>query len=104
MKLDPERVELFMRPTLWAEAQSFEKEENTDLKTYGLDAPQARVSLADESQTEEIIYGNEVPPDRIFAMVKGKPQLVTVRKRLLDDLPQTKEDLAGKDKKEETKP
>jgi hypothetical protein len=27
-----------------------------------------------------------------------------VRKRLLDDLPQTKEDLAEKEKKEETKP
>jgi hypothetical protein len=104
LKLDPEKVEVFVRPTLWAEAQSFEKEETTDLKPYGLDAPQARVRLSDENQTEEIIYGNEAPPDRVFAMVKGKPQLVTVRKRLLDDLPQTKEDLAEKEKKEETKP
>jgi len=104
LKLDPEKVEVFVRPTLWAEAQSFEKEETTDLKPYGLDAPQARVSLSDEHQTEEIVYGNEAPPDRIFAMVKGKPQLVTVRKRLLNDLPQTKEDLVEKEKKEETKP
>jgi hypothetical protein len=104
LKLDPEKVEVFVRPTLWAEAQSFEKEETPDLKPYGLDAPQARVSLSDENQTEEIIYGNDAPPDRVFAMVKGKPQLVTVRKRLLDDLPQTKEDLVEKEKKEETKP
>jgi hypothetical protein len=103
LKLDPEKVEIFVRPTIWAEAQSFEKEETTDLKPYGLDSPRARVSLSDESQTEEIIYGNEAPPDRVFAMVKGKPQLVTVRKRLLDDLPQAKEDLVEKEKKEETK-
>jgi len=104
LKLDPEKVEVFVRPTLWAEAQSFENEDTTDLKPYGLDAPQARVSVSDEHQTEEIIYGKEAPPDRIFAVVKGKPQVVTVRKRLLDDLPQTKEDLVEKEKKEETKP
>ncbi|MGE5838361.1 MAG: DUF4340 domain-containing protein, partial [Deltaproteobacteria bacterium] len=101
LKLDPEKVEVFVRPTLWAEAQSFEEEEATDLKPYGLDAPQVRVSLSDEYQTEEILYGNQAPPDRVFAMVKGKPQLVTVRKRLLDDLPQTQEDLVEKEKKEE---
>ncbi len=103
LKIDPERVEVFVRPTLWAEAQSSEKEDAADLKLYGLDAPRARVSLSDENQTEEISYGNEVPPDRIFAVVKGKSQVVTVRKRLLDDLPQTKEDLAEKEKKEETR-
>ena len=70
---------------------------------FGLDAPQARIRLSDEQQTEEMVYGNEAPPDRIFAMVKGKPQVVTVRNRLLRDLPQTKEDLAEK-AKEETKP
>jgi hypothetical protein len=102
LKIDPEKVEVFVRPTLWAEAQSFEKEDAADLKAYGLDAPRARVSLSDENQTEEIFYGKEAPPDRVFAMVKGKPQVVTVRKRLLDDLPQTKEDLEAK--KEETKP
>ena len=103
LKIDPERVEVFVRPTLWAEALSFEKEDAADLKLYGLDAPRARVSLSDENQTEEISYGNEVPPDRIFAVVKGKSQVVTARKRLLDDLPQTKEDLVEKEKKEETK-
>ncbi len=104
LKIDPEKVEVFVRPTLWAEAQSFEKEEATDLKPYGLDPPRARVSLTDGEQTEEILYGNDAPSDRIFAVVKGKPQVVTVRKRLLDDLPQTQEDLVEKEKKEVTKP
>jgi hypothetical protein len=104
LKIDPEKVEVFVRPTLWAEAQSFEKEEAADLKPFGLDAPQARVILSDENQTEEISYGKEAPPDRVFAMVKGKPQVVTVRKRLLDDLPQTKEDLAEKENQQGTKP
>jgi hypothetical protein len=104
LKIDPEKVEVFVRPTLWAEAQSFENEEAADLQPYGLDAPQARISLSDETQTEEISYGKEAAPDRIFAAVKGKPQVVTVRKRLLDDLPKTEEDLAEKENKEETKP
>jgi hypothetical protein len=103
LKIDPEKVEAFVRPTLWAEAQSFEKEDAADLERYGLDTPQARVSLSDEEKTEEISYGNEAPPDRIFAVVKGKPQVVTVRTRLLHDVPKTKEDLAEKEKKEETK-
>jgi len=103
LKIDPEKVEVFVRPLLWAEAQTFEKEESTDLKPYGLDHPVARVSLSDGEQTEEISYGNDAPPDRVFAVVKAKPQVVTVKKRLLDDLPQTKDDLAEKEKKEETK-
>jgi hypothetical protein len=103
LRIDPEKVEVFVRPTLWAEAQSFEKEDAADLKLYGLDHPLARVSLSGGEQTEEIFYGNEASPDRIFAMVKGKPQVVTVRKRLLDDLPKTEEDLAEKEKKEDTK-
>ena len=104
LKIDPEKMEVFVRPTLWAEAQSFEKEEAADLEPYGLDPPQARVILSDENRTEEISYGKEAAPDRVFAMVKGKPQVVTVRKRLLDDLPQTKEDLAKREKEVETKP
>ena len=104
LKIDSEKVEVFVRPTLWAEAQSIEKEDAADLKLYGLDHPVARISLSSEEQTEEISYGNDAPPERIFAMVKGKPQVVTVRKRLLDDLPKTKEDLVEKEKKEDTKP
>lgn len=103
LKIDPEKVEVFVRPILWAEAQTFETEEATDLKPYGLDHPLTRVSLSDGERTEEISYGLDASPDRVFAMVKGKPQMVTVRKRLLNDLPQTKEDLAEKEKKEETK-
>ena len=103
LKIATEKVEVFVRPTLWAEAQSFEKEEAADLKPFGLDAPQARVRLSDERQTEEIAYGHEAPHDRIFAMVKGKPQVVTVRSRLLHDLPQTQEDLVQKEK-EDKKP
>jgi hypothetical protein len=104
LTIDSEKVETFVRPTLWAEVQSFENEESADLKPYGLDAPQAKVRLSGENQTEEISYGKDASPDRVFAMVQGRPQVVTVRKRLLDDLPQTPEDLAEKEKKEEAKP
>jgi hypothetical protein len=103
LKIDPEKVEGFVRPIVWAEAQSFEKEDAADLKPYGLDTPQVRVSLSDAEHTEEISYGKDAPQDRIFALVKGKPQVVTVQKRLLDDLPKTQEDLVQKENKEGTK-
>jgi hypothetical protein len=103
LKIDPEKVEGLVRPILWAEAQSFAKEDAADLKPYGLDTPQARISLSDAEHTEEISYGKDAPQDRIFAVVKGKPQVVTVLKRLLDDLPKTEEDLVQKDNKEGTK-
>ncbi len=93
LKIAREKVELFLRPIVWAEALSFEKEEARDLRPYGLHRPAARVVLSDGSRAEEMIFGEtpkEGKEDRIYAMVKGKPQVVTVRKRLLENLPTEK--------------
>jgi hypothetical protein len=96
LKIDREKVEAFVRPIVWAEAQSFEKEEAVDLKPYGLDTPSARVVLSDGSRTEELIFGQLANGKReksIFAMVRGKRQIVTVRKKLLESLPTGKEQI-----------
>ncbi len=93
LKIDREKVEGFVRPIVWAEALSFENEEAVDLKPYGLDIPSARVVLSDDSRTEELIFGKVAKgkrEDSIYAMVRGKRQIVTVRKRLLDNLPTEK--------------
>jgi hypothetical protein len=94
LKVDREKLEGFVRPIVWAEAQSFEAEENNDLRPYGLRNPAARIVLADGTKSEEMFFGEPVKDKKeesIYAMVKGKPQVVTVRKRLLEDLPKEKE-------------
>jgi hypothetical protein len=96
LKIDQEKVEGFVRPIVWAEALSFEKEEAADLKPYGLDTPSARVVLSDDSGTEELIFGEVAKgkrEDSIYAMVRGKGQIVTVRKRLLENLPTEKDQI-----------
>jgi hypothetical protein len=95
-KIDREKVEAFVRPIVWAEALSFEKEDAVDLKPYGLNTPSARVVLSDGSRTEELIFGqvaNGKREDSIHAMVRGKRQIVTVRKRLLESLPTEKDQI-----------
>jgi hypothetical protein len=95
-KIDREKVEAFVRPIVWAEALSFEKEDAVDLKPYGLNTPSARVVLSDGSRTEELIFGqvaNGKREDSIYAMVRGKRQIVTVRKRLLESLPTEKDQI-----------
>jgi hypothetical protein len=96
LKIDREKVETFVRPIVWAEALSFEKEEAVDLKPYGLDIPSAQVVLSDGSRTEELIFGqvaNGKREESIYAMVRGKRQIVTVRKRLLESLPTEKDQI-----------
>ena len=104
-KVDQRKVEVFVRPILWADALSFEKEAAEDIKAYGLHEPAARIVLSDDAKTEEILFGDPVKDARevsLYAMVKGKPQIVTVRKRLLDDIPTEKEKIReGEEAKKE---
>jgi hypothetical protein len=96
LRIDTEKIENFVRPIVWAEALSFEKEEAVDLKPYGLQSPSARVTLSDGSKTEEMIFGQAAKGNReesIYAMVQGKPQIVTVPKRLLEALPTEKDQM-----------
>ena len=93
-RVDQKKVEVFVRPILWADALSFEKEATEDIKAYGLHKPAARIVLADDAKTEEILFGDPVKDAKqvsLYAMVKGRSQIVTVRKRLLDDIPSEKE-------------
>ena len=100
LKVDQKRVEVFLRPIVWADALSFEKEESGDLKAYGLQEPAARIVISTEASKEEIVFGDPVQNARepsLYAKVNGKPQIVTVRKRLLDDIPIEEEKLREAD-------
>lgn len=93
LALDQEKVEDILRITLVAEALSFVEEEARDLEPYGLDPPRASLVVSDNEKSEEILYGAP-PEDRaVYAVIRGKPQILTVPKRLVEDLPETLEDL-----------
>jgi hypothetical protein len=103
-KVDQKKIEVFVRPILWADALSFEKEAAEDFKAYGLHEPAARIILSDDGKTEEILFGDPVKDTKevsLYAMVKGRSQIVTVRKRLLDDIPSEKEKLREEEAKKE---
>ena len=95
-KIDKGKVESLLRRTLWEEAKSFEEEEAGDLKPFGLDKPNVRLFLSDGKKSEEMIVGNPLKDDkkgRIYAKMVGRPQVITVRKFFIEDLPKTKNDL-----------
>ncbi len=99
LKVDQEQVESLVRATLSAYPDSFEEEKASDLSPYGLSRPKARVALSDGGKTEEILYGDPLRKKEgfIYAAITGKPKVVSVRKRLLEDLPKTKEEFMQKD-------
>ncbi|PKN63687.1 MAG: hypothetical protein CVU57_18255 [Deltaproteobacteria bacterium HGW-Deltaproteobacteria-15] len=101
LKVDQERVESLIRETITAFPASFEEEKASDLGAYGLSLPKARVALSNGRKTEEILYGDPLKRKEkegfIYAAVAGKPKVVSVRKRLLEDLPKTKEEFKQKD-------
>jgi hypothetical protein len=103
-RVDQKKIEVFVRPILWADALSFEKEAAEDFKAYGLHEPAARIILSDDGKTEEILFGDPVKDTKevsLYAMVKGRSQIVTVRKRLLDDIPSEKEKIREEEAKKE---
>ena len=104
-RVDQKKVEVFLRPILWADALSFEKEAAEDFKAYGLHEPAARIILSDDGKTEEILFGDPVKDTKevsLYAMAKGRSQIVTVRKRLLADIPSEKEKIReGEEAKKE---
>lgn len=109
LKVDQRKVDVFVRPILWADALSFEKETPEDIKAYGLHEPAARIVLSGDAETEEIVFGNPVKDtgeSSLYAMVKARgarnPQIVTVRNRLLADIPTEKEKIReGEEAKKE---
>ena len=103
-RVDTQRIDTLVRKFAGAEATSFEKETVTDLKSFGLDSSAVVVTLSDGKKSQAILLGNPVKQKqtRIYAKMKGQPQLVTVNKWLLGDLPQNREEI--KEEKAAEKP
>jgi hypothetical protein len=105
-RVDQEKLESILMRILWLEASSFAGEKTADLKSYGLDRPRTRITVSDGDRTEAMRLGDPVPvegAEAVYAMVSGRAQVVTVGKKLLQDLPRAKEDFQKREvKKEET--
>ncbi len=97
--VDSERIGAAVRRLSWEEAASFEAETAEDLPPYGLDRPFLRIGLQAGETMEELLVGKAVDQgaqdgeERRYARMAHRPQIVTIRTGVLEDLPETLEDL-----------
>jgi Domain of unknown function (DUF4340) len=104
-RVDTQKMDTLVRKFAWAEALSFEKERVNDLKPFGLDSSAVVVTLSDGKKGQSILLGNPVKLKRteIYAKIKDQPQLITINKWLLNDLPQNRGEIKEEKAAEETK-
>lgn len=69
----------------------------TNLKDYGLDKPQAVVSLGSGSSKAELAIGSADGDANVFARDLSRPMIFTVEKALLDELRKSADDLRLKE-------
>ena len=68
-----------------------------DLKTYGLDKPDATVTLNAGSARATLLVGSTAADNTVYARDASKPDVVTVESALLDDLKKGSDDYRRKD-------
>jgi len=102
---DTKKIDALVRKFARAEATSFEKETVEDMAPFGLDSSAVVVTLSDGKKSQSILLGNPVKQKqtRIYAKIKGQPQLVTVNKWLLSDIPQNPDEIREEKGAEERK-
>jgi len=104
-RVDTQKIDTLVRKVAWAEATSFEKERVNAPEPFGLDSSAVVVTLSDGNNSQAILLGNPVKQKQtgIYAKIKDQPQVVTVNKWLLNDLPQNRDDIKEEKSAEETK-
>jgi hypothetical protein len=102
-KIDQDKASTLFVNILMARAASFETESAQDLEPFRLLLPEVRITLSGGDRSETILLGgpSEKKKNRIFAKMEAKPQVVTVNKSLLDDLPKDREAIKEKEKEKE---
>ena len=68
-----------------------------DLKTYGLDKPEATVNLNMGSARATLLFGGKTADNTVYARDASKPAVVTVESALLDDMKKSADDYRRKD-------
>ncbi|HEY7790971.1 MAG TPA: DUF4340 domain-containing protein, partial [Vicinamibacterales bacterium] len=77
--------------------KSIVADDATDLKKYGLDKPQAQVTLAAGSAQTTLQIGAKAPDGNLYARDAAQPRIVTVEASLLDDLDKAPNDFRQRD-------
>jgi len=68
-----------------------------DLKQYGLDKPEATVTLGLGSARATLLFGGKAADNTVYARDASKPAVVTVESALLDDMKKSADDYRRKD-------
>ena len=68
-----------------------------DLKTYGLDKPDATVNVNLGSARATLFFGGKAADNTVYARDASKPAVVTVESALLDDMKKSADDYRRKD-------
>jgi len=92
-RINQQKVNSMIRRFAWAKASSFEKESVEDLAPFGLHKPGILITLSDDERSEEILIGDSLMKNNArvyYAKMKRKPQVVTINKHLVDDIPQNR--------------
>src|SRR5258706_6238021 len=68
-----------------------------DLKKYGLDKPEATVTVSLGSAKATLLFGAKAADNTVYARDASKPSVVTVESALLDDMKKSADDYRRKD-------
>jgi hypothetical protein len=101
--VDSEGVDTALRRLTWEEAASFEEERAEDLEPYGLNRPSFRIALSDGDTIEELLVGASADggEPRRYARMADSPSVVTLRERVLEELPASLEEFRRETEEEE---
>jgi hypothetical protein len=87
-RLKKDKVEEFIRNLTWLRVSAFEDETDKNLPNYGLDKPVATVTLKQGETVQTMIFGAcKSNGEGVYAKLVGKPGVVMVEGRSLNDVP-----------------
>jgi hypothetical protein len=80
-----------------AQMKSITAQEPTDLKSYGLDKPDATVTVGMGSSRATLMLGAKADPGTVYAKDASRPMVFTVESSLLDDVKKPADQFRRKD-------
>ncbi len=80
-----------------AQMKSMVAQDATDLKAYGLDAPEITATVGEGSSRATLLLGKKTPEGTVYAKDAARPAVFTVEASLADDLKKPADDYRRKD-------
>jgi len=87
-RVKKDKVEDFIRNLGWLRVSAFEDETDKNVSTYGLDKPNATVTLKQGEVSQTMILGASRPEGGgIYAKLVGKPGVTRIEERYFNEIP-----------------